>query len=88
MIHGKRMIEGSACTKILFHGYEISIAMDDSCGMAIDLIRSSIRVYHNNLDVTDRFVVSNHQHNSNYIDGTGDNLYFIMNQILNNPPFI
>lgn len=33
------------CTKIMFGGFEISIAMDDSCGAMENLSRSDIQVY-------------------------------------------
>lgn len=38
-------LAGSACTKIPYKGYEISIAMDDSCGVMEDYRRSSICVF-------------------------------------------
>jgi len=47
----------SACTKIPYKGYEISIAMDDSCGTLEDYSRSDIRVYrdYDGKDVTEDF---------------------------------
>lgn len=44
-IWGARMPDGSACTKIPYKGYDISIAMDDSCGAMADYRRSSVAVY-------------------------------------------
>lgn len=47
----------SACTKIPYKGYEISIAMDDSCGAMKDYGRSDIRVFCDATaeDVSDKF---------------------------------
>lgn len=46
-----------ACCKIPYKGYEISIAMDDSCGTHVILCRSDIRVFRDadGADITDRF---------------------------------
>jgi hypothetical protein len=46
-----------ACCKIPYKGYEISIAMDDSCGVHDTLCRSDIRVYRDSddKDVTEEF---------------------------------
>lgn len=41
----KYMPPNQACTKIPYKGYEISIAMDDSCGAFDTLCRSDIRVF-------------------------------------------
>lgn len=41
--------------KIPYAGYEISIAFDDSCGRLNTLSRTDIRVFKNDVDVTDRF---------------------------------
>jgi len=54
-IWGARMPDGSACTKIPYKGYVISIAMDDSCGAFPDYRRSSLSVFHNGAIVTDLF---------------------------------
>lgn len=53
----KGMPEHQACVKIPYKGYEISIAMDDSCGGMDTLRRSNIRVYRewDDADVTDQF---------------------------------
>jgi len=47
----------SACCKIPYRGYEISIAMDDSCGVLANFSRSDIRVYNDSddQDITDKF---------------------------------
>lgn len=39
-------LQGHACTKIPYKGYEISIAMGDSCGAFAEYSRSSIAVFH------------------------------------------
>jgi hypothetical protein len=53
----KGMGTRSACCKIPYKGYEISIAMDDSCGALPNFSRSDIRVYResDDVDVTGRF---------------------------------
>lgn len=61
-------------TKIIFHGYEISIAMDDSCGVLKDFSRTEIRVFKGEDDVTTQFSKGYHQ-------STGDDLFEIMQQI-------
>lgn len=38
-------LHGHACTKIPYKGYDISIAMDDSCGAMNSYSRSRIAVY-------------------------------------------
>jgi hypothetical protein len=50
-------MEDRACCKIPYKGYEISIAMDDSCGVFNEYIRSDIRVFreYDDADVTDQF---------------------------------
>jgi hypothetical protein len=45
-----------ACCKIPYKGYEISIAMDDSCGAYDSLSRSSICVFRDGEDVTESSV--------------------------------
>jgi hypothetical protein len=41
---------------VLYRGYEISCAFDDSCGKMVNLSRSDIRVFKNGLeDVTELF---------------------------------
>lgn len=61
-IYGMRLPEGSACTKIPYRGYEISVAMDDSCGTAEHYYRSDIRVYDNHgNDITEAFFDSPNQ---------------------------
>lgn len=55
----KRMpnLRACQCIKIQFGGYEISIAMDDSCGALPNLSRTEIRVYRlsDDVDVTAQF---------------------------------
>jgi hypothetical protein len=46
---------GQANTKIEFKGYQISIAMDDSCGTMEHYSRTDIRIYHGDSDVTENF---------------------------------
>lgn len=58
MIYGiKFQHSGHACTKIIFEGYEISIAMDDSCGCMEHFKRTSICIYQENsgVNVTNKF---------------------------------
>lgn len=45
-----------ACVVIPFKGYEISIAMDDSCGAFKNFYRTDVRVYKDEIDVTDKFL--------------------------------
>jgi hypothetical protein len=65
------------CTKILFMGYEISIAMDASCGPG-DLSRADIRVYLDDVDVTCKFWVDN----ETMLVGNGDVLFRVMQKIV------
>jgi hypothetical protein len=72
-------LQGHACTRILYKGYEISIAMDDSCGAFNDYSRSSIAVFdENGADVTVGFFTEPRQL---YIDGTAENLIAIFAKI-------
>lgn len=67
-----------ACCKIPYKGYEISIAMDDSCGALADYSRSNIRVWRDfdGSDVTAEFYkVSDH------CDATAENLKHIFSMI-------
>lgn len=66
-----------ACMKINFHGYEISIAVDDSCGAFKDqLARTDIRVYNDlGADVTTNFGIPNQSY-------TSDDLFVIMSNIV------
>lgn len=66
----------STCTKVMFHGYEISIAMDSSHGPG-DLSRSDIRVYRDNRDVSEDF----HAPDCNMIYGTAEELFRVMKAI-------
>jgi hypothetical protein len=48
----------SVCFKILFRGFEISVACDDSCGALSQLSRTEVRVFREGPggeDVTDSF---------------------------------
>lgn len=40
------------CLRIPHKGYEISISCDDSAGCCTDLVRSDIRIYKDDVDVT------------------------------------
>ena len=82
----------STCTKIIFEGYEISIASDQSLCKGNNLQRTEIRVYTehnnnkdlNNEDVTNVFVkIYNQEHGENSLsDFTGpEDLLFIMQTI-------
>ena len=76
----------STCTKIIFEGYEISIASDQSLCKGNDLERTDIRVYdiNNGKDVTDDFVkIYNKEHGENSLTiFTGpEDLLFIMQTI-------
>jgi hypothetical protein len=53
-------MQGRSCCKIPYKGYEISIAMDDSCGALDTYSRSDIRVYResDDVDVTHLFTDS------------------------------
>ena len=48
----KGMSTGSACMKIPYKGFEISVAFDDSCGTAEHYVRTYIRIYSEATDVT------------------------------------
>ncbi len=50
-------MENRACCKIPYRGYEISIAMDDSCGTLTTFGRSDIRIFRDwdEKDVTEEF---------------------------------
>lgn len=62
------------CTKIMFGSYEISIASDQSCTAGNDLIRSEIRIYLNDRDVTNYFLSVRNgefEFDSPFLDGNG-----------------
>ena len=44
-----------ACVKIEVEDYTLSISMDNSCGAFPDLIRSSVKIYKGEEDVTHEF---------------------------------
>lgn len=68
-----------ACCKIPYKGYEISIAMDDSCGVFDTLRRSDIRVFrdYDGKDVTENFYGSSNP----VCYATAENLQHIFSQI-------
>jgi len=65
-----------ACAKFKYKGYEISIAMDDSCGALPNLSRSDIRVYrdYDGKDVTEQFCKWQ-------VRGDADSLKYLFSQI-------
>lgn len=71
------------CTKINFHGFEISISSDQSLGVDQDLQRTDIRVYRDSRDITNGFVESYNLQNESDLNifTTSDDLHFIMNEI-------
>lgn len=71
------ILNPSVCTKIDFKGYEISIAMDSSLKFGRDLVRSDIRVYKDNKDVSKDFLVED----ENMLYGDAETLLRIMKQI-------
>jgi len=111
MIYGTKPrvtpVGSDCCVKMEFRGYEISIHMDNSCGAAVNLIRTDIKIFYKTknkdilkkghtlvstidgeyeLDVSEYFQV--YQKESRIIYGESDNLYKIMEQIVNNPPIV
>lgn len=70
----------AACCKIPYKGYEISIAMDDSCGVLEEYSRSDIRVFRDwdGKDVTEEFCKIAQ---GMYLAATADNLKYIFAQI-------
>lgn len=71
-------LTGHACTRIPYKGYEISIAMDDSCGTFDHYYRSSIAVYLGEKYVTEQFFVRPFQ---SYLEATGEELKRIFAKI-------
>lgn len=71
------------CTKIDYFGYEISIASDQSLTRDNNLVRTEIRVYLGNVDITDRFVDKYNKINSSDLNifTSPENLHFIMDCI-------
>lgn len=80
-IWSPKIVDGTkqACCKIPYKGYEISIAMDDSCGAYTTLCRSDIRVFRDrdSQDVTSDF----YGDLSGTCHGTAANLKYIFSQI-------
>lgn len=72
-------MQGQACTKIPYKDYEISIAMDDSCGVMEIYGRSSIAVFDGHGDdVSSWFWATPDQR---MIDATAENLIAIFSRI-------
>ena len=71
------------CTKIDYFGYEISIASDQSLTRDSNLIRTEIRIYRGNEDITDRFVDQYNQVKSSDLNifTSPEDLHFIMDCI-------
>ena len=71
------------CTKIMFRGFEISIAMDDRClGGNRPLTRSVLAVFKGDKDVTYRFRgVSNNATENGILDCKAEDLYKVMQAI-------
>jgi hypothetical protein len=73
MIYGiKSLNQGHANTKIRFRGYEISIAMDDSCGKLRQLSRTEIAVFRDDKEVSSEF---------RHASGDAENLFLLMKSI-------
>lgn len=68
---------GQSCCKIPYKDYEISIAMDDSCGAMRECSRSDIRVYVDHQDVTTLFLVED----ENMLYGDAETLKRVMLKI-------
>ena len=71
------VLNPSVCTKIEFKGYEISIAMDSSLQFGRDLVRSDIRVFKDDKEVSQFF----YDEGCNMIYGTAEELFRVMKQI-------
>lgn len=58
--HNRQIISQKTCTKIMFRGYEISVAMEGNyypeCRATTHLARTEIRVFVGNDDLTARFL--------------------------------
>lgn len=66
------------CMCVLYKGYEISCAFDDSCGSFPNLSRGDIRIYKNGLeDMTKMFTKSKYD----VIEATLDNLNKVVKKI-------
>lgn len=48
-------VNTGTCFKVMFRGYEISVAVDDSCGAFDSMHRSNIAVFVGETDVTETF---------------------------------
>ena len=68
----------SACCKIPYKGYEISIAMDDSCGAFEHYSRSDIRIFR---DYDDKDVTSFFWRVDGNCCATASNLKYIFSMI-------
>lgn len=71
-------MQGRVCTKIPYKGYEISIAMDDSCGVMEVYGRSSIAVFRGPDDVTPMFYTRGDQ---TMLDATAETIKLIFAKI-------
>lgn len=74
------------CTKIMYGSFEISIAMDQSCGSVNDLHRAEIRIYGGTSftkDCTDDFLARHKEVHGDDINifTTPEDLFWIMNEI-------
>lgn len=63
-------------TKIMFHGYEISVASDDSCGTMDHLKRTDIRIFKGDEDVTGQFA------DSSTVLWSAEDLFEVMKKIV------
>jgi hypothetical protein len=74
--------QGDICqvnTKIAYKGYEISLALDDSCGNPKELFRGDFLIFKDYLDVTVEFFPD--YTSSSIICATGESLHEIVNLI-------
>jgi len=77
-VHPSKMTGNNVCVKEIVHGYEISIAFDDSCGALKDCQRGEIRVFDNitRKDITAEIF------DGEVIVATIDNLTFVKKYLL------
>jgi hypothetical protein len=59
-IRSARAHLANICVRIPYKGYEISISCDDSAGCCAELVRSDIRIYQGNVDMTVKVMKENH----------------------------
>jgi hypothetical protein len=78
-IHDKKQLTNPCvCVRFERKGYEVSLSMDSSLGPG-DLKRAEIRIYKNNVDVTNDFMFL--FQNAGIIVGNIDNLMACLNHI-------